>query len=89
LPGPDDRAVWNSLGDLRKTTDSDRLVASCIWLALPIAVVILFSFNNPHGRYNCTWTGFTLKWWGPALFKFPELTRGWWLGPVPAPTRLT
>src|SRR5262249_50684330 len=45
-----------------------------IWLALPIAVVILFSFNNPHGRFNYTWTGFTLKWWGPALFKYPELT---------------
>ena len=44
------------------------------WLALPIAVVILFSFNNPHGRYNYTWTGFTLKWWGPALFQYPELT---------------
>jgi spermidine/putrescine transport system permease protein len=48
--------------------------ALIIWLALPIAVVILFSFNNPHGRYNYTWTGFTLKWWGPALFKYPELT---------------
>jgi spermidine/putrescine transport system permease protein len=44
------------------------------WLALPIAVVILFSFNNPHGRYNYTWTGFSLKWWGPALFDYPELT---------------
>jgi spermidine/putrescine transport system permease protein len=48
--------------------------ALIIWLALPIAVVILFSFNNPHGRYNYTWTGFTLKWWGPALFAYPELT---------------
>jgi len=44
------------------------------WLALPIAVVILFSFNNPHGRYNYSWTGFTLKWWGPALLQYPELT---------------
>jgi spermidine/putrescine transport system permease protein len=48
--------------------------ALIIWLALPIAVVILFSFNNPHGRYNYTWTGFTLKWWGPALLQYPELT---------------
>jgi spermidine/putrescine transport system permease protein len=48
--------------------------ALIIWLALPIAVVILFSFNNPHGRFNYTWTGFTLKWWGPALFEYPELT---------------
>jgi spermidine/putrescine transport system permease protein len=48
--------------------------ALIIWLALPIAVVILFSFNNPHGRYNYSWTGFTLKWWGPALLQYPELT---------------
>lgn len=48
--------------------------ALIIWLALPIAVVILFSFNNPHGRFNYTWTGFTFKWWGSALFQYPELT---------------
>jgi spermidine/putrescine transport system permease protein len=34
-----------------------------IYLFLPIAVVILFSFNNPAGRFNYTWTGFTLKNW--------------------------
>jgi len=48
--------------------------AVIIWLALPIAVVILFSFNNPHGRFNYTWTSFTLKWWGPKLFEYPGLT---------------
>ncbi|MCL2585312.1 MAG: ABC transporter permease [Streptosporangiales bacterium] len=45
-----------------------------IWLALPIAVVIAFSFNNPHGRFNYSWTGFTLKYWGPKLFAIPNLT---------------
>jgi spermidine/putrescine transport system permease protein len=45
-----------------------------IWLALPIAVMIAFSFNNPHGRYNFTWVGFTLKWYGPHLFDYPSLT---------------
>jgi spermidine/putrescine transport system permease protein len=45
-----------------------------IWLALPIAVVILFSFNNPHGRFNYSWTGFTFKYWGPKLFAIPDLT---------------
>src|ERR1044071_6974357 len=44
------------------------------WLALPIAVMIAFSFNNPHGRYNFTWVGFTLKWYGPHLFDYPSLT---------------
>lgn len=44
-----------------------------IWLMLPIAVMIAFSFNNPHGRFNITWTGFTLKWYGPHLLDYPSL----------------
>jgi spermidine/putrescine transport system permease protein len=34
-----------------------------IYLFLPIAVVIAFSFNNPKGRFNFTWDGFTFKNW--------------------------
>ena len=34
-----------------------------IYLLLPVAVVILFSFNNPPGRSNFVWSGFTLKYW--------------------------
>jgi spermidine/putrescine transport system permease protein len=48
--------------------------AVIVWLALPIAVVIAFSFNNPHGRFNYSWTGFTLKYWGSKLFAIPDLT---------------
>ena len=33
------------------------------YLLLPIAVVVLFSFNNARGRFNFTWQGFTLKNW--------------------------
>jgi spermidine/putrescine transport system permease protein len=33
------------------------------YLFLPIAIVIIFSFNNPKGRFNYTWEGFTLKNW--------------------------
>jgi spermidine/putrescine transport system permease protein len=33
------------------------------YLLLPIAVVIAFSFNNPAGRFNYTWQGFTLDNW--------------------------
>jgi spermidine/putrescine transport system permease protein len=33
------------------------------YLLLPIAVVILFSFNDPAGRFNYTWEGFTLRHW--------------------------
>ena len=39
--------------------------AACafIYLLLPIAVVIAFSFNDPAGRFNYTWQGFTLDNW--------------------------
>jgi spermidine/putrescine transport system permease protein len=33
------------------------------YLMLPIGVVIAFSFNNPKGRFNYTWQGFTWKNW--------------------------
>jgi spermidine/putrescine transport system permease protein len=33
------------------------------YLLVPIGIVILFSFNNPAGRFNFTWQGFTLKNW--------------------------
>ena len=33
------------------------------YLFLPIAIVIAFSFNNPAGRFNYTWEGFTFKNW--------------------------
>jgi spermidine/putrescine transport system permease protein len=33
------------------------------YLFLPIAIVILFSFNNPLGRFNYTWQGFTFNNW--------------------------
>ncbi len=33
------------------------------YLLLPIAVVVAFSFNDPLGRFNYTWEGFTLAHW--------------------------
>jgi spermidine/putrescine transport system permease protein len=33
------------------------------YLMLPIAVVILFSFNSPKGRFNYVWQGFTFQNW--------------------------
>lgn len=32
-------------------------------LFTPIAVVVLFSFNRPRGRFNLLWQGFTLENW--------------------------
>jgi spermidine/putrescine transport system permease protein len=34
-----------------------------VYLMLPIAIVIAFSFNNPKGRFNYVWSGFTLDNW--------------------------
>jgi spermidine/putrescine transport system permease protein len=34
-----------------------------IYLLLPIAIIILFSFNNPAGRRNFVWTEFSLDAW--------------------------
>ena len=34
-----------------------------VYLLLPVAVVILFSFNAPKGRFNYVWQGFTLDNW--------------------------
>jgi spermidine/putrescine transport system permease protein len=38
-----------------------------LYLMLPIAVVVLFSFNDPVGRFNYTWAGFTLDNWANPL----------------------
>jgi spermidine/putrescine transport system permease protein len=43
-----------------------------VYLLAPIAVIIWFSFNDPAGRYNFTWVGFTLEHWKNA-FSIPEL----------------
>ena len=34
-----------------------------VYLMLPIAVVILFSFNAPKSNFNYVWQGFTLDNW--------------------------
>jgi spermidine/putrescine transport system permease protein len=33
------------------------------YLLVPIAIVVLFSFNNPKSRFNYVWEGFTLDNW--------------------------
>jgi spermidine/putrescine transport system permease protein len=33
------------------------------YLMVPIVIVIAFSFNNPAGRFNYTWSAFTLNNW--------------------------
>jgi spermidine/putrescine transport system permease protein len=47
-------------------------VLALVYLLLPIAVVVAFSFNEPRGRFNYTWNNFTLDNWTHP-FDFPDL----------------
>ena len=38
-------------------------ILAVAYLLLPVALIILFSFNNPAGKANVVWQGFTLKYW--------------------------
>ena len=45
-----------------------------IYLFVPILVIIVFSFNDPKGKFNYTWQGFTWdNWLQP--FKYPALAK--------------
>ena len=43
------------------------------YLLLPIAVIAVFSFNNPAGKFNYTWEGFSTSAWSN-IFSIPDLT---------------
>jgi spermidine/putrescine transport system permease protein len=61
--------VWHAVRDRVLTMFA---LVALLYLLLPIAVVVLFSFNDPVGRFNYTWQGFTLDNWGNP-FAFPGL----------------
>jgi spermidine/putrescine transport system permease protein len=47
-------------------------ILALFYLFLPIAIVVAFSFNNPLGRFNYTWQGFTIQnWLHP--FAYPDI----------------
>ena len=48
-------------------------VLGLVFLFTPIFVTILFSFNEPTGKYNYIWNKFSLSGWTDPL-KYPELT---------------
>jgi spermidine/putrescine transport system permease protein len=48
---------------VRRHTLTAYAILALAYLFLPIAVVIAFSFNDPAGRFNFTWDGFTTKNW--------------------------
>ncbi len=48
------------------------------YLLVPIVLVVVFSFNDPAGRFNYTWQGFTLDHWRN-WDAYPDLTDAMWL----------
>ena len=48
-------------------------IALIAWLTLPIALMVLFGFNDVQGKQNFRWQGFTLKWYAE-LFDKSDLT---------------
>jgi len=52
--------AWRAV---RRQTLTVYAILAFAYLMLPIAVVILFSFNQPAGRFNYVWEGFTLENW--------------------------
>jgi spermidine/putrescine transport system permease protein len=63
------RRAWNWLREHAINIFAGLAIA---YLLIPIAVIILFSFNDPAGRYNFTWEGFTLSHWKD-VFSLPDL----------------
>ena len=66
-----------------------------LYLFAPIFVIIAFSFNDPNGRFNFVWNGFTTKHWTKTIaggernkFFYPELNeallRSVWIAAVTA-----
>jgi len=45
-----------------------------LYLFIPIFAIVVFSFNNPKGRFNFTWQGFTLEHWKHP-FSNPDLAQ--------------
>jgi spermidine/putrescine transport system permease protein len=48
-------------------------ILALAYMLLPILVIAIFSFNDPSGRYNFEWVGFTTEYWGKP-FAIQELT---------------
>lgn len=53
-------------------------VFGLVFLFAPILVTIVFSFNEPEGRYNYIWNRFSLAAWTDP-FRYPDLADALWL----------
>ena len=50
---------WRRLGSLVLPSYTHLVM---LWLFAPIIVMVIYGFNDTHGRLNIVWSGFTLKW---------------------------
>jgi spermidine/putrescine transport system permease protein len=62
-PRRSESALSRTWAAVRHQTLTVYAILAFAYLMLPIAVVILFSFNKPSGRFNYVWEGFTLDNW--------------------------
>lgn len=63
-PRPGAAKAWSSVwAFVKRHVLTVYALLAFTYLMLPIAIVIAFSFNNPKGRFNYTWSSFTLDNW--------------------------
>jgi spermidine/putrescine transport system permease protein len=47
-------------------------VVAIAYMLIPLVVIAVFSFNDPAGKFNFTWEGFTFEHW-ESVFSLPDL----------------
>jgi spermidine/putrescine transport system permease protein len=64
VPAPRERNVLaNAWAFVRRHVLTVYSILFFVYLLLPIAVVVVFSFNHPTGKFNYVWQGFTWDNW--------------------------
>jgi spermidine/putrescine transport system permease protein len=62
-PPPAPPPASNLLGRLRRRGLAIYACLATAYMLIPIAVIALFSFNDPAGNFNTEWQGFTFEHW--------------------------
>jgi spermidine/putrescine transport system permease protein len=62
-PPPRPPPAPTRFGRLHQRALSIYAVVATLYMLIPIAVIALFSFNDPTGNFNTNWQGFTLDHW--------------------------
>ncbi|MBS1881858.1 MAG: ABC transporter permease [Actinobacteria bacterium] len=63
MPRAGARSPAKAIAWLRRNAIRIYVGVAIAYLLLPIAVIVLFSFNEPTGRYNLVWSGFSFDAW--------------------------